>query len=135
VANAPGQQRRPPKERLEQRPAGQPSQTRQGPVEAARERIPASEQLRNRPEARPDIKAEPRPERTERPEPVKERKETRERPEPRERQIASAPDRSHRWEKKVKAEETFDDIHRDNERLEKEIWLEIASIHNIKLDF
>ena len=40
-----------------------------------------------------------------------------------------------RWEKKVRAEETYEDIHRDIERIEKEIWLEIASIHTIKLDF
>ena len=40
-----------------------------------------------------------------------------------------------RWEKKIRAEETYEDIRRDNERIEKEIWLEIASIHTIKLDF
>ena len=39
-----------------------------------------------------------------------------------------------RWEKKIKTEETYDDIKRENERLEKEIWLEIAGIHTIKLD-
>lgn len=40
-----------------------------------------------------------------------------------------------RWEKKVRTEENVDDIRRDIERIEKEIWLEIASIHTIKLDF
>ena len=47
----------------------------------------------------------------------------------------AAAERSNRWEKRIKAEETLADIHRDNERIEKEIWLEIASIHTIKLDF
>ena len=31
--------------------------------------------------------------------------------------------------------ETLDDIKRDNDRIEKEIWLEIADIHTIKLDY
>ena len=40
-----------------------------------------------------------------------------------------------KWENRmVKIEETFDDIRKDNERIEKEIWLEIAEIHNAKLD-
>lgn len=43
--------------------------------------------------------------------------------------------RANRWEQKVKAEETTEDIRRDNERIEKEIWLEIAGIHTIKLDY
>ena len=30
--------------------------------------------------------------------------------------------------------ETFQDIRRDNDRIEKEIWLEIADIHTVKLD-
>ena len=34
----------------------------------------------------------------------------------------------------VKAEETIDDIRKDNDRIEKEIWLEIAGIHTVKLD-
>ena len=40
-----------------------------------------------------------------------------------------------RWEKKIRSEETFDDIHKENERIEKEIWLDIAAVHTIKLDF
>jgi hypothetical protein len=40
-----------------------------------------------------------------------------------------------RWEKRVRTEENVDDVRRDIERIEKEIWLEIASIHTIKLDF
>lgn len=43
--------------------------------------------------------------------------------------------RNNRWEKRVKQEETAEDIRRDNERIEKEIWLDIAGIHTIKLDF
>ena len=40
-----------------------------------------------------------------------------------------------KWENRmVKIEETYDDIRKDNERIEKEIWLEIAEIHNAKLD-
>lgn len=40
-----------------------------------------------------------------------------------------------KWEDhKVKIEETYEDIKRENERIEKEIWLEIAEIHNAKLD-
>lgn len=40
-----------------------------------------------------------------------------------------------KWEDhKVKFEETYEDIKRENERIEKEIWLEIAEIHNAKLD-
>ncbi|NLK89210.1 MAG: hypothetical protein GX276_03590 [Clostridiaceae bacterium] len=39
-----------------------------------------------------------------------------------------------RWEKQIKAEETLEDIKRENDRIEKEIWLEIAGIHTIKLD-
>ena len=34
----------------------------------------------------------------------------------------------------IRTEETHEDIRRENERLEKEIWLEIASIHTYKLD-
>jgi len=34
----------------------------------------------------------------------------------------------------IRTEETHEDIHRENERIEKEIWLEIASIHTYKLD-
>jgi hypothetical protein len=47
---------------------------------------------------------------------------------------ASAQERQIRWERKIKAEETFDDIRRENERIEKEIWLDIASIHTLKID-
>lgn len=40
-----------------------------------------------------------------------------------------------RWDdRKVKIEETFEDVRKDNERIEKEIWLEIAEIHNLRLD-
>ena len=40
-----------------------------------------------------------------------------------------------KWENRtIKIEETFEDIKKDNERIEKEIWLEIAEIHNAKLD-
>lgn len=35
---------------------------------------------------------------------------------------------------KVKIEETLDDVRKDNERIEKEIWLEIAEIHNMRID-
>ena len=38
------------------------------------------------------------------------------------------------WDRQVKAEDTYDDVKRENDRLEKEIWLEIAEIRNIKLD-
>jgi hypothetical protein len=38
------------------------------------------------------------------------------------------------WDRPVKLEETFEDVKRENDRLEKEIWLEIAEIRNIKLD-
>jgi hypothetical protein len=38
------------------------------------------------------------------------------------------------WDRQVKAEETYEDVKRENDRLEKEIWLEIAEIRNIKLD-
>ncbi|MHB1484635.1 MAG: hypothetical protein ACYCYI_08210 [Saccharofermentanales bacterium] len=42
---------------------------------------------------------------------------------------------SRKWETRaIKIEETFEDIKKDNERIEKEIWLEIAEIHNAKLD-
>lgn len=34
----------------------------------------------------------------------------------------------------IKIEETYEEIKKDNERIEKEIWLEIAEIHNAKLD-
>ena len=44
-------------------------------------------------------------------------------------------ERSARWDKRIKTEESYDDIKRDNERLEKEIWLEIAGLHTIKLDY
>lgn len=48
---------------------------------------------------------------------------------------SKAENRNNRWEKRVRQEETADDIRRDIERIEKEIWLEIAGIHTIKLDF
>lgn len=38
------------------------------------------------------------------------------------------------WGRNIRTEETHEDIRRDNERIEKEIWLEIASIHTYKLD-
>jgi hypothetical protein len=43
-------------------------------------------------------------------------------------------ERQNRWDKRIKAEENYEEIKRDNERIEKEIWLEIAGIHTIKLD-
>lgn len=39
-----------------------------------------------------------------------------------------------RARKKIQTVETVDDIKKENERLEKEIWLEIANIHIMKLD-
>jgi len=40
-----------------------------------------------------------------------------------------------RWDpEKIKIEETYEDIKKENERIEKEIWLEIAEIHNTRLD-
>jgi hypothetical protein len=52
-----------------------------------------------------------------------------------ERQPERQPERPMRnWDRQVKAEETYDDVKRENDRLEKEIWLEIAEIRNIKLD-
>ena len=48
-------------------------------------------------------------------------------------QQATRPNR--KWEDRmVKIEETYEDIKKENERIEKEIWLEIAEIHNAKLD-
>ncbi len=42
---------------------------------------------------------------------------------------------SRNWqERKVRIEETLDDVIKDNERIEKEIWLEIAEIHNMRID-
>jgi hypothetical protein len=38
------------------------------------------------------------------------------------------------WGRNVRSEETYEDVRKENERLEKEIWLEIASIHTAKLD-
>jgi len=38
------------------------------------------------------------------------------------------------WGKHIRSEETYEDVRKENERLEKEIWLEIASIHTFKLD-
>ncbi len=38
------------------------------------------------------------------------------------------------WGRNIRAEETHEDVRRENERIEKEIWLEIASIHTFKLD-
>jgi hypothetical protein len=34
----------------------------------------------------------------------------------------------------LRSEETSEDIRIENERIEKEIWLEIADIHTMKLD-
>ncbi|MCK9251996.1 MAG: hypothetical protein M0P55_04505 [Clostridiales bacterium] len=47
----------------------------------------------------------------------------------------AARNRPARWEKRIKAEETAEDIRRDIERIEKEIWLEIAGVHTIRLDY
>jgi len=50
------------------------------------------------------------------------------------------PERSERprearnWGRNIRTEETYEDIKKDNERIEKEIWLEIAGIHTYKLD-
>ncbi|MDD2393575.1 MAG: hypothetical protein PHN99_04755 [Eubacteriales bacterium] len=42
---------------------------------------------------------------------------------------------TNRWtDKKVRIEETYEDVCKDNERIEKEIWLEIAEIHNLRID-
>ncbi len=38
------------------------------------------------------------------------------------------------WSRNIRAEETSEDIRKDNERIEKDIWLEIAGIHTMKLD-
>jgi len=38
------------------------------------------------------------------------------------------------WARNIRTEETHEDIHKENERIEKEIWLEIAGIHTFKLD-
>jgi len=38
------------------------------------------------------------------------------------------------WGRHIRSEETYEDVRKENERLEKEIWLEIASIHTSKLD-
>lgn len=38
------------------------------------------------------------------------------------------------WARNIRTEETHEDIHRENERIEKEIWLEISGIHTFKLD-
>ena len=44
------------------------------------------------------------------------------------------PDAGNRNRKKFQTVETTEDIRKENERLEKEIWLEIADIHIMKLD-
>jgi len=45
------------------------------------------------------------------------------------------PQRERNWDRnRIKAEETYEDIRRDNERIEKEIWLDIAGIHTLTLD-
>lgn len=49
--------------------------------------------------------------------------------------FAAGQDRLSRWDKRIKTEESYEDIKKDNERLEKEIWLEIAGLHTIKLDY
>ena len=41
---------------------------------------------------------------------------------------------SRNWGRHIKSEETYEDVRRENERIEKEIWLEIAGIHTCKLD-
>ena len=38
------------------------------------------------------------------------------------------------WGRNIRSEETSEDIRKENERIEKEIWLEIAGIHTMKLD-
>ena len=66
--------------------------------------------------------------RTDRPERT-DRSERGERPERTER-----PREGRNWGRNIRTEETYEDIKRDNERIEKEIWLEIAGIHTYKLD-
>lgn len=44
-------------------------------------------------------------------------------------------DRPARWDRRIQAEETYEDIRKDIDRIEKEIWLEIAGLHTIKLDY
>ena len=45
------------------------------------------------------------------------------------------PQRERTWDRnRIKPVETFEDIRRDNERIEKEIWLDIAGIHTLTLD-
>lgn len=38
------------------------------------------------------------------------------------------------WSRNIRSEETSEEIRKDNERIEKDIWLEIAGIHTMKLD-
>jgi len=96
-------------------------------------------------EAQPAAKAvQERPRNTPRPETNKAAVENRAQPAARSDRSANRPPRSDRrmssqrqdrWQNRIQAEETIEDIIRDNERIEKEIWLEIASFHTIKLDF
>ena len=58
---------------------------------------------------------------------------------PQERPQGQQQDRPQRdgrqWDRtRVKVEETYEDVKKENDRIEKEIWLEIAEIRNIKLD-
>jgi len=46
-----------------------------------------------------------------------------------------ARDSSRNWERRVKPVVTLEDLRKENDRIEKEILLEIAEIHNLKLDF
>mgnify|MGYP001187267186 CR=1 FL=1 len=46
-----------------------------------------------------------------------------------------ARDSSRNWERRVKPVVTLEDLCKENDRIEKEILLEIAEIHNLKLDF
>lgn len=38
------------------------------------------------------------------------------------------------WSRNLRSEETSEDIRQENERIEKEIWLDISGIHTMKLD-
>ena len=90
----------------------------------------------SQPVEQPDKKqAEPAAQQTRRQnKPVRERSN---RPEQSDRNSRTLPskDRSARWENKIKTEENYEDVRQDIDRIEKEIWLEIAGLHTIKLDY
>ena len=49
-------------------------------------------------------------------------------------QHSERPREARNWSRHIRTEETFEDIKQENDRIEKEIWLEIAGIHTYKLD-